>query len=633
MKNHKMRVINSRYMLPVIFLLLTCFSSRAQVTQIDSATRLPEHPRILLLKDEERSIRQLLVTDPTWKKIHQPIIDESNKLLAAEPVKQIKIGRRLLDKSRECLRRVFFLSYAWRLTNQEKYLKRAQKELLAVSAFSDWNPSHFLDVAEMTMAASIGYDWLYSGLTDSARTVIKDAIITKGLTPSLNETYNSWLKANHNWNQVCNAGMTFGALAIYEDDPRLALNIINRAIRTVSIPMQSYSPDGAYPEGYGYWGYGTSFNVLLISALEKIFHNDFGLSQQPGFLNTAYYMLNMTGPSGNCFNYSDSGLRGDFEPAMFWFAAQLNDPSVLWNERNRLMKSPSTELTGNRLLPAAIIWGRQISLKSVTEPKAIAWAGEGKNPVVLMRTSWTDPNAIYAGLKAGSPSVNHGHMDAGSFIMESDGVRWAMDLGMQGYESLESKGVDLWNMKQNSQRWQVFRYNNKAHNTLTVNDSLQLVQGYAPLVSYSVSPVFMNGITDLTDLYKDDLKSARRGVAVIDGKYVEVRDEIETGNKEASVRWTLLTPAQVQIVDKGEAILSQGGKKLVLKVIEPEEAELITWETTPTHPYDAPNPGTIFTGFNIRLPPSSKSPITVLLIPEKNASVSPQIQPLDEWPR
>jgi hypothetical protein len=33
--------------------------------------------------------------------------------------------------------------------------------MLAAAAFSDWNPSHFLDVAEMTAALAIGYDWLY----------------------------------------------------------------------------------------------------------------------------------------------------------------------------------------------------------------------------------------------------------------------------------------------------------------------------------------------------------------------------------------------------------------------------------------------------------------------------------------
>ncbi len=47
--------------------------------------------------------------------------------------------------------------------------------------------------------------------------------------------------------------MMYGALAIYEQQPELALQIINRGITTIQLPMKDYMPDGAYPEGYGYW--------------------------------------------------------------------------------------------------------------------------------------------------------------------------------------------------------------------------------------------------------------------------------------------------------------------------------------------------------------------------------------------
>ncbi len=47
--------------------------------------------------------------------------------------------------------------------------------------------------------------------------------------------------------------------------------------------MKDMGPDGIYPEGYGYWGYGTSFNVLLISVLEKAYGKILGLSGKPGF--------------------------------------------------------------------------------------------------------------------------------------------------------------------------------------------------------------------------------------------------------------------------------------------------------------------------------------------------------------
>ena len=142
------------------------------------------------------------------------------------------------------------------------------------------------------------------------------------MKPSLDSKNNSWLKASHNWNQVCNAGMTFGALAIYEDETELAEKIIDRAKGSIKLPMEDYLPDGAYPEGYGYWGYGTSFNIMFLSAMEKAFGKEYGLTINQGFFRTAEYLENMTGPTGNPFNYSDAGSGGGMQPAMFWFGSQ-----------------------------------------------------------------------------------------------------------------------------------------------------------------------------------------------------------------------------------------------------------------------------------------------------------------------
>ncbi|QMW02098.1 heparinase II/III domain-containing protein [Spirosoma foliorum] len=613
-------------------LFLLHFVAIGQVDHLAKANKLPAHPRLLLLKGEEEAIKQTISADKTWGNLNQAILNECDALLDKPSLERIKIGRRLLDKSREGLRRVFYLAYAWRFTHQEKYLKRAEQELLALSAFDDWNPTHFLDVAEMTMAVSIGYDWLYNDLSEQSRSIIKDAILKKGIEPSLDSKYNSWLKATHNWNQVCNAGMAYGALAIYEDQPELAKSIINRAIESVVLPMGDYSPNGAYPEGYSYWGYGTSFNVMLISAVDKAFGTDFGLTNEPGFLKTAGYLENMTGPSGNAFNYSDSGLSGELQPAMFWFAQKSKDPSLLWVERSRLQTNDPKKHVKNRLLPAIMLWSNGVSMNAIAEPKSSMWVGEGRNPVALMRTSWSDPAAIYVGLKAGSPSVNHAHMDIGSFVMEADGVRWAMDFGMQEYESLESKGVDLWNSKQDSQRWQIFRYNNFVHNTLTINNGLQRVAGKAAITHYSNTPMFMNATTDLTDVYKESLANVNRGVAILDKSYVIIRDELETPSTETTVRWTMLTPATVTLTGN-KAELTKDGKKLILQVDEPARVELKTWTTNPPHEYDAPNPGTTLVGFEITLPANTKTALTVRLVPEKSVNqAAKKVPPLAQWP-
>ena len=616
-----------------VFLFLTGHLLIAQTDYIGSPANFRGHPRILLLKGEEDAVKKTINGDKIWGKMQAAIITESDRILVLPPVERVLIGRRLLDKSREALRRLFFLSYAYRTTRDPKYLQRGEKEMLAIAAFSDWHPPHFLDVAELTMAMAIGYDWLYDGLSPASRSAIREAILKKGIEPSLDPANNGWLTVEHNWNQVCNAGITYGALAIYEDSPVLARQIINRAIGSVVSSMKDMAPDGAYPEGYGYWGYGTSFNVLLISALDKAFGQDFGLSDRPGFLKTAGFLENMTGPGGNPFNFSDSHGGGGIEPAMFWFAQKNADPSLLWVERGRLLNEDPKRHVNDRLLPAMMIWGSSINIDDIKPPLATMWVGRGKNPVALMRTSWTDSAAIFVGMKGGSAGINHAHMDVGSFVMDADGVRWAMDLGAQDYESLESKGMQIFGRSQDAQRWTIFRYVNQAHNTLTINDQHQRVAGSAPIVSSSSTREFMSAVTDLSEVYKGAVAKAQRGIAIVDQQWVVVRDEIEAADTATTIRWTLVTPASVRITGKNEAELTKDGKKLFLRVDAPGDIIMKTWPTDPPpNSYDAPNPGTIRTGFEFTIPARSKIVLTVSLVPEKaNATTRKKIGPLGSW--
>ena len=118
-----------------------------------------------------------------------------------------------------------------------------------------------------------------------------------------------------------------GALAVLEEQRDLAERVIARAIKNVPRAMHEYEPDGVYPEGPGYWGYGTTYNVLLIAALESVLGSDFGLVAAKGFLKTPEFYLHATGPAGLYFNFSDCGARGGPAAAMHWFEQRCQEPS------------------------------------------------------------------------------------------------------------------------------------------------------------------------------------------------------------------------------------------------------------------------------------------------------------------
>ncbi|MCX6954684.1 MAG: hypothetical protein NTV51_21220 [Verrucomicrobia bacterium] len=178
----------------LVALIAVSSAVAATVDNADVARRLQQmpatHPRLFLPAGGEAAIKQRVATDPFWAGLQAGVVQEADRQLASKPVEHVLIGRRLLDKSRTALSRVLHLGLAWRLTGEKKYLDRGRAELLAVAAFADWNPKHFLDVAEMTAAVGIGYDWFYPALDEATRRTLREAIVTKGLKASQTNNWN-----------------------------------------------------------------------------------------------------------------------------------------------------------------------------------------------------------------------------------------------------------------------------------------------------------------------------------------------------------------------------------------------------------------------------------------------------------
>ena len=372
--------------------------------------KLPSSPRLFLLRGEEEALRQRIELDPQLKAVWELVLRSADRMLE-EPVAERKMeGRRLLGVSRQVLRRMTHLGLAYRLTGEKKYAQRGREEMLAAAGFTDWNPSHFLDVAEMTAGLAIGLDWLDDSLDEPTRETIRAAIISKGLEQSIKN--DQWSRAKNNWNQVCNAGMALGAMMVAKERPELAEQMVKRAIETVPLAMHEYAPDGAYPEGPMYWDYGTSFNVLLISALQKALGSDFGLLEQPGFDRTADYFVQVKGPTGLWFNYADCSQAGVFSPspAMHYLAAWQDRPGLLQDQRRMLqvlVENPAIAkpTSTDRLLPMLLIWSRPGA--SAGTPAEEHYVAKGMTPVATFRTSW-EADATFAAIKAGQGSAPHG---------------------------------------------------------------------------------------------------------------------------------------------------------------------------------------------------------------------------------
>jgi len=536
------------------------------------------HPRLILTPRIEANLKAKIKSDPVVKSYYEAMKYNAKEILTKPVLTRVVIGRRMLSTSREMLYRMSILSLLYRLDRDPAYLKKIDEELKSVCNFVDWHPSHFLDVAEMSLAVSLAVDWAGFALPKSTVDMAKRSLIEKGLNPSFK--YGNYTGTN-NWNQVCNCGMIAAAITIADRDPELAASVISKSLDGMPNALKQYAPSGIYPEGATYWDYGTSFSCVTSSMLQSAFGTDFGIANYPAFIESAYFRMLMVAPSNYYFNFADCGDRqgesGDITLA--WFAQKTGNAAFL--EKEKFLKPPEKVGKLSRLAGPGLIWLSQFEEKTKTELPLI-WKGDGPNPVVVFRGGKDDPYGYYFGGKGGRANLSHGNMDAGSFIFELNGVRWVIDPGNQDYNELEQAGFDLWNQTQNSQRWSLITKGNHGHSTLTVNDERFKVDATAPIVEFVKGPV-PQATVDMTGLYMGNLKKALRKFIKDTDHSVVIEDHIELSDSTRSLIWAVMTTAEVVLTDYG-VLLKKDGKSLELRIISPSDikASVLMLDPPPT---------------------------------------------------
>jgi hypothetical protein len=524
------------------------------------------HPRLMVLNDQIQTDRGFINTDPMAGALFRQLKAQADKMIGEPPVQHVLVGPRLLDKSRKALTMICTTAGMYRLTGDVKYAERARKELLDVAAFADWNPSHFLDVAEMTNACGIGYDWIYDRLSEDDRKTIRRAIVEKGFKPAL-EAYQKkafWTKSDMNWSQVCAGGLTVGALAIADEEPDLARHIVDLAHGTIIMPMKEFAPDGGWDEGPGYWNYATSYNVYYLSAIESALGTDFGLEKMPGFSNTGSFHIQLTGPGKKLFNFADAGDGYQTAPQMFWLAKHFNRPTyAAWERANSAGKMSIFHL----------LWFDPDGTLDAADDMPLDTEFKRVN-VGVFRGTFADPDAWYVAFKGGDNAANHSHLDLGSFVLDALGQRWGMDLGPDDYNLPEYFG---------KLRYTYFRLMTKAHNTITLDGANQNQKAKAQIIWFDSKPDHASAVIDLTAAYPNAM-SVQRGISMIDRKRVLVQDEVKLMQDEPRpYEWHFHTQAKVEINGK-KATLTLHGKQLLATLLSPEDGKFESIDC------DAPTP-------------------------------------------
>lgn len=582
------------------------------------------HPRLMMVQGDLDRLRTLAAQHDSLGQVLRYCRKRADSMLTAQPFAYTVTNGQLLDVSRGVLDRVSLLAFLAVYDSDQRYAARAWLELDSASRFPDWYPPHFLDVAEMAAAFAIGYDWLYAYLTPVQRAAIRAALRSKAFLPGMQEFDRNtfWVASRSNWNIVCNSGLVMAGLAVADEDT-LAKQVIKRAGESLegSGSLAAFAPDGAYAEGIGYWAYSGRYLAMLMRALKTSLGSDFGLTAVPGLGETGLFPIYSEGPTGRMANFGDASDARQYPYWMAGLAQAFQNPVYAWYSQTHKGLSVFDILWYDSRLQSPSQAGLQPT-KKFRGPE-----------IAVFREGWGDTAGAWIALKAGNSRNEHSHLDAGSFVYEALGRRWAMQLGPDAY-SLPGYFLDY---NDSVTRYTYYRVRAEGHNTLVINPGPgpdQNSNGSSSLTQFD--PDGRSAVADLTSAYAGKALRAQRGVALRPGGGAWIQDEVELA-AAGTIAWRMHTEAAIAVASDGRsASLTLGGKRVWAGVISPAGARFSAVAAQPDalspHPAgQSSNPG--ISVLQVRLTNVKQATIVVWLVPlrdgEAPPSVFPAIEPLD----
>lgn len=581
-----------------------------------------EHPRLIARADDWERVKGFYETDEDVKNWSDRIIKTADTALDTAPYRyEIDSTAGLLYITQYITTRIQALSFAWRLTGDERYAERAYLEMESACEFTNWAPTRWLEMGQINYGMACGYDWIYDWMNDEQRAKIKDGIVRLGLNrfkvsydefwtgKTLTSTANFeswWTRIKDNWNPWCNRGAVFAALAIGDEEPELCGYILRSALASLEVARDAYAPDGASVEGIGYGSSAVLYFMETIAALDSALGTDYGYYNAPGYAGFASYMDAMVGPV-TAFNYHDSGTNTKIYYGGAFFVANKSRDYALGKSRLVTLRANQTSASILDILwyQPGVYENADISA-SLDKYFRVAETGS-------MRSSYDD-SAIWFGFHGGGNNVNHAHLDSGTFVLDAMGLNWACDLGTEPLTYEMTRRFD--------DRWLLYRLSPAGHNTIQVNlnsEYGQMVESFSEITKFESKAGGAYAVLDMTEAYSHVASSMRRGFMLTDSrKRVVIQDEITLKSK-SDIWWFMHTPAEIEVSEDGKtAMLTQKGKSLRATIVEPANATFYAMaaepmEGMPSNVFEAVNKGIQKLALNV--PDTASTNIMVELMP------------------
>ena len=605
----------------VLLGLLVAVSSIA--TSVDYAS-LPSHPRLMFTDERVNAVNSMRESDTLYDDILTSLQSTADGAVAT-PLSLTSATA----WSSTIRMNIGAVAGTYLLTSNETYSDWVTESILLLAGLSDWDPSNFLTTADIAMTVSIGYDWVYDTLSTDQRSTIEKSIISNSFVPALNSSINSWSEHTNNWAQVTNGCLIIATLAIGDTNATIANEILDFTFPKLNVSLEQYGPDGGWIEGYSYGTYAGIFLGLTLGSLESALGNDLGISDLPGMSNLGAWLTHSFGQTGG-FSWADGAWTFSNANSLWsvgYWAQKFNMPEWLQGMLSRFDTSEAATFQ------AFVFYNSSLMTPSILSTMSRYDQFEGVAGMTY-RTSWEDSSGWFFGFMGGFNGRSHGHLDAGSFVIDYNGYRWAELLGSDSYS--------LTNYFVAPRRWTYYRCRTEGANSLSISESKQTALSFAnqiPSANNSLRWVgsfdeFSRfGVTNLTEAYSNVTTSVFRGVAFLNNSQILIRDEVRASDTvDIATSWHTVATVSISS-DKRSATLTQSDTTMNVTILSPSDAYLELEDTNPCNAYSPCSEATNSGIYNlaVRLGSLTTEANITTVITESGSEIFSFDLPLDQW--
>ncbi len=279
------------------------------------------HPRLILSKEADLSLKFLFLENEEAKKIEQSLQSTANKLIEKDEINSSDIEKVIKSGNlNDLYLEVSTLSLAYRLFEDQKYSQKAAEYLVAICSLEGWMTYQPETAAKLTMICGIGYDWLFYALSRGDRELVRNTILQKGVNPILDLMTHHLNSISSERMLTVSSGAVLGSLAIADDFPVVNKKVVYRFLVNNQKTLETLR-FASTVETYGKdWNDVATSLAMVLASMEKSLGHDFKITSLDNIRNF----------SSGYLNYVENDVNASqdqcvlLNPALLWFS-KLND--------------------------------------------------------------------------------------------------------------------------------------------------------------------------------------------------------------------------------------------------------------------------------------------------------------------